>query len=635
MPILEEVIEFLKSVPPFQFLAEEELQAIGPLFSMEFYPKGTVILKESGPPSEALRIIKKGAVQVSIKDKEGKEIVVDIRSEGETFGIWSILEGQQKTTVKAIEDTICYLLPKDKVKQLLDTNAIFTEFYLKSHISKYLDKALKERFNRGSNIRTELEKTIFTTPILNIASTELVTAHEKTPIKEAARLMTSKKVSSLIVVDDEDLPVGIITDRDLREKVIAKARDLNEPIKNIMSYPLVGIDARQYCYEAIMQMIRHHIHHLIVVKDGKLYGIVTNHDIMLLQGHSPISIAQEIRNQRSLEGLQSVAKKINDLIGLLIKEETRAKNITRIISEINDSLLRKVLEFAEKKVGPPPMPYCFIVFGSEGRREQTFKTDQDNGIIYSDPEDSIQQKEAEEYFKELAEYVIPSLIKCGFSPCQGNYMATNQKWRQPLSVWKKYFRQWLTTPTPDAILQSVILFDFRGVYGEVSIAEELRKYLLENLKGKDIFLLHMAKLTVNVKPPLGFFRTFVVEKTGEHKNELNLKFRLIAPIINIARLYALEKAIPETPTLDRIEHLKEIHPVMKDMGDELAEAFEFVTTLRLHHQYEQISQGQEPDNYINPDSLSNLEKKTLKEACQIINRFQEIIEQHYLLGRVM
>jgi CBS domain-containing protein len=634
MPVIEEVIEFLKSVPPFQFLEDEDLYAIGPHLSMEFYPKGTVILTEGGPPGDALRIIKKGAVQISFKGEDGKEVVVDVRGEGETFGIWSILEGQQKTTVKAIEDTICYLLPKDRVKHLLDTNAIFTEFYLKSHISKYLDRALKERLGRG-NIRTELEKTIFTTPVINIASRDVVAANENTSIREAARLMSQKKISSLIILDDEGLPVGIVTDRDLREKVVAKARDISGPVKNIMSYPLVGIDARQYCYEAIMQMIRHNIHHLIVVKDGQLYGIVTNHDIMLLQGSSPISIAQEIRNQRTIEGLASVARKINDLIGLLIKEEARAKNITRIISEVNDSLLRRVLELAEKRFGPPPVPYCFVVYGSEGRKEQTFKTDQDNGIVFRDPEGPAQKKETEEYFREFSEFVKHSLIRCGFVPCPGDYMASNPRWRGPLSTWKRYFTDWLITPTPQAILQSVILFDFRGVYGELSLAEQLKEHLLQNLKGKDIFLLQMAKLTVNVKPPLGFFRTFVVEKSGEHKNELNLKFRLIAPIINIARLYALEEAIPETSTIDRIEHLKEIHPVMKDMGDELSEAFEFVMTLRIHHQFEQIMAGREPDNYINPDSLTNLEKKTLKEACQIISRFQEVIEQHYMLGRVM
>lgn len=634
MAVIEEVIEFLKTVPPFQFLEEEDLYAIAPHLNMEFYPRETVILQEDGPPGNALRIIKKGAVEVSFKDASGQKVVVDVRGEGETFGIWSIIEGKQKTTIKAIEDTICYSLPKDKVKHLLDTNAVFTEFFLKSHIIKYLDHVLKERLARGAS-RAELERAIFTTPVHNIASTDLVTVNENTTIKDAARLMSRKKVSSLIILDDEGLPVGIVTDRDLREKVVAKGRNIDEPVKNIMSYPLIGIEARQYCYEAIMQMIRHNIHHLIVVKDGHLYGMLTNHDIMLLQGASPVSIAQEIRNQRDIDGLASVSKKINELIGLLIKEEARARNITRIISEVNDSLVRRVLEIAEKRYGSPPVPYCFIVYGSEGRKEQTFRTDQDNGIIYKDPEGQSQKKEAEEYFKEFSEFVKESLIRCGFAPCPGDYMVSNPQWRQGLSEWKRYFSGWLNTPTPKAILRSVILFDFRGVYGDLSLAEELKEFLLANLKGKDIFLLHMAKLTVNVKPPLGFFRTFVVEKSGEHKDELNLKFRLIAPMINIARLYALEAAIPETATVDRIERLKEINPVMKDMGDELLEAFEFVMTLRLHHQYEQILKGQQPDNYINPDSLTNLEKKTLKDACQVIGRFQDIIEQHYLLGRMM
>ncbi len=634
MPVHEEVIEFLKEVPPFQFLEEEDLYSIVPGMNMEFYPKGAVILQEGGPPSDALRIIKKGAVQVSIKGEKGEELIIDVRGEGETFGLWSLLEGEQKTTVRAIEDTICYLLPKERVKHLLDTNAIFTEYFLRSHISKYLDKALKERIQKGLSQR-EVERAIFTTPVINIASTEPVTVKVDTPIQEAAKKMAEKRISSLIVVDEEDVPVGIITDRDLREKVVALGRNLNEPVRNIMSYPLKKIDGRRYCYEAIMEMIRNNIHHLVVVKDGKLYGMVTNHDLMLLQGSSPVSVAQEIRNQDSIDGLAEVSKKITGLIGLLIKEEAKARTITRIISEVNDSLIRRVLEIAEKKFGPPPLPYCFIVYGSEGRKEQTFKTDQDNGIIYRDPGTPSEATEAERYFSEFSEFVKESLLRCGFASCQGNYMASNEKWRRPLSVWKRYFSEWINTPTPEAILQSVILFDFRALYGDTDLARELKEHLLNTLKGKDIFLLHMAKLTVNVKPPLGFFRTFVVEKSGEHKNELNLKFRLIAPIINIVRLYSLETAIPETPTIERIERLKQIHPVMKEVGEELAYAFEFVMTLRLHHQYEQVLSGREPDNYINPDTLTNLEKKTLKDACQIIRKTQEIIEQHYMLGRVM
>lgn len=633
--IIEEVIEFLKKSPPFQFLNEEELRSIALNLTMEFYPKGTLILRQGDKDIGALRIIKKGAVKVFIKDKTGEEVIIDYRGEGDNFGLWSIVSGEgQKTNVIATEDTICYLLSKEKVLNLLDKNANFSEYFLKSHLSKYLDKTLQEMIQRSLTV-SEGDKILFTTRIEDIASKNVVTVHTDSTIQEAANRMAQNKISSVVVIDNSGLPAGIVTDRDLREKVVAKGRDVKEPIKNIMSLPLIRIDADDYCYEAILKMIRHKIHHLLVIKDGSLIGVLTNHDLMLLQGTSPLSIAKEIESQHTVSGLAPITKKMTRLISLLLKEGAKATNIARIISEINDSLIRRILEISEKKFGKPPVPYCFIVYGSEGRKEQTFKTDQDNAIIYLDPSNEKEAVDAKEYFENFSNFIINSLLECGFPLCAGNYMANNPKWRQPLKEWKKYFTDWIVEPTPEAILASVILFDFRPVYGDENLAAELKNHLISTLINHDIFLVQMARMTVNVRPPIGIFRTFVVEKSGEHKDQLNLKFRCIAPMLNIVRLFALEKRIPETSTVDRIKKLKDIHDTVREFGDELEHAFEFLMLLRLQHQLSQIEKGYVPDNFINPNQLSNLEKRTLKDVCKLITDIQELIEQRYLLGRIM
>lgn len=633
--IIEEVIDFLKKYPPFQFLSEDELRSIALNLTLEFYPKGTLILRQGDKDVGALRIIKKGAVKVFIKDKTEEEIIIDYRSEGDNFGLWSIVSAEeQKTNVVATEDTICYLMPKEKVLQLLDKNATFSEYFLKSHLSKYLDKTFKEMLQRSYSISEE-DRILFTTKIKDISSKNVITAHINSSIQNAASIMAQNKISSIVVVDDSGIPAGIVTDRDLREKVVAKAKSVNDPIKSIMSLPLIRIDANDYCYEAILKMIKHKIHHLLVIKDGNLFGILTNHDLMLLQGTSPLTIAQEIESQYTISGLAPITKKMTRLVSLLMKEGAKATNIARIISEINDSLIRRILEIAEKKFGKPPLPYSFIVYGSEGRREQTFKTDQDNAIIYLDPSNEKEAISAREYFEDFSNFVINSLLECGFPLCTGKYMSNNPKWRQPLNVWKKYFTDWIVEPTPEAILASVILFDFRHVYGDESLATELRNHLLNTLINHDIFLVHMARMAVNVRPPIGIFRTFVVEKSGEHKDLLNLKFRCIAPMLNIVRLFALEKRIPDTSTIERINRLKKIHDTVKEFGDELEHAFEFLMLLRIQHQLSQIEAGITPDNFINPDKLSNLEKKTLKDVCKLISDIQEIIEQKYLLGRIM
>jgi len=626
--ILEDVIAFLKNIPPFQFLDEQTIKSIAKGLTMEFYPKDTIILKQDGPPSEYLQIIKKGSVKVFIKT-DGEDVIIDYRGEGDNFGFLSLIgKDRARANVKAIEDTICYLLNKETVLRLLDSNPVFTEYFLKSHITKYIDRTYKEMHSK-SLFYGGSDRLLFTTRVGDIATKEVITIEQDATIQDAARIMAKNKVSSLIIIDINSVPVGIVTDRDLREKVVAKGRDVNEPISNIMSLPLIRVDARDYCFEAVLKMIRHNIHHILVVKDGDLKGVITNHDLMLLQGSSPLSFSKDIENQQTIEGLIPVAKKINMIVGLLLREGAKASNITKIITELNDRLVRKVLEISEKKYGKAPTPFCWIAFGSEGRKEQTFKTDQDNAIIYSE-----ESEEAKRYFADFTIFVRDSLIKCGFPLCPADYMASNPKWCQPLKVWEKYFSAWINTPTPEAILRSLIFFDFRPLFGDFSLAEDLRDYLIKILKGQNIFLAQMAGVITKNRPPLGFLKTFVVEKSGEHKDELNLKFRGIGPLVDIVRLFSLESGVSETSTIERIRLLKDSHPVVRHSGDELEYAFEFITLLRIHHQIEQIENNMPPDNFINPSKLSSLERKSLKESFQIISKMQDIIIDQYKPGMV-
>jgi CBS domain-containing protein len=633
--IIEETILFLSKIPPFQFLDEKALGRLAASSTMEFYPKGGTILHQEGPPSEYLRVIKKGGVKVFVKSDKGEEVLIDYRSEGDAFGFLSLVGGDKsRATVVAVEDTICLLIKKEAVLKLLDSHPTFTEYFLKSFLNKYIDKAYQEMRTKSS-LYGPGDKMLFTTPVGELATKEVVTAPQDLSVREAAQMMSKYGISSLVIVEDEGSPVGIITDRDLRDKVVARGKDVGSPVSNIMSVALIKAEARDYCFDALLKMIRFNIHHLLVVDGGRLKGVITNHDLMMLQGTSPISIAREIESQSSVEGLVPVSQKISGMVKLLLKEGAKASNITRIITEINDRLVRKIMEIVESKVGRPPVPYCWIVYGSEGRKEQTFKTDQDNAIIYADPVTDEEKRRAEQYFADFAEYAGNALVSCGFPACTGGYMASNPKWRQPLGNWKAYFTDWITTPTPEAILLSVILFDYRPVYGDVRLAEDLREHLLAVLKGQDMFLAFMANMTVSLRPPLGFFKTFVVEKSGEHKDKLNLKFRCLAPLIDIVRLYSLEARIGETSTLERIDALREIHGVVAEYEDELEHAFEFISLLRIHHQFDRMEAGLAPDNFIDPNNLGNLEKRMLKESCQLISRIQDAIAKQYRPGTVM
>ena len=626
---IDDITEFLRNVPPFQELDESTLNSIAGTVSMEFYPKGSVILHQEGPASEYLRIVRKGAVKVFIKSGKDEEVAIDSRNEGDTFGFLSLVSGDKsRANVVATEDTTCYIISKENVLKLLETHPVFAEYFLVSFLNKYIDKTYKEIHKRNL-LYGGGDRLLFTTPVGELITKEAVTASEGISIREAAEIMSQNRISSLVLLDAHGIPSGVVTDRDLRDKVVSKGRSIEHRAGEIMSVSLIKADAREYCFEALLRMIRYSVHHLLVIDNGRLKGVITNHDLMMLQGTSPVSVAREIESQQTVDGLIPLSKKTNKLIDLLLKEGAKASNISRVITEINDRLVRKVLEITEKRFGTPPVKYCWVVFGSEGRKEQTFKTDQDNAIIYEDPVNAAKREEAKIYFSAFTLLVRDSLLKFGFPPCPADYMASNSLWCQPLSVWKKYFAGWINDPVPDAVLKSLIFFDFRALHGEFSLAEDLRESLTSMLEGQTLFLGYMANTIINNMPPLNLFKSFVVEKSGEHKNEFDLKVKGIAPLVDVVRLFALERGARETSTLERIAALKERHTIVKEYADDLEHAFEFIMLLRIQHQLEQIEAGKKPDNFINPQKLSNLEKRTIKDEFHLISKMQGLVIERY------
>lgn len=624
----QDAFMLLEKTPAFASLPHDVLDALSREMAMEFHPKGQTILRQNGPATEHLRIIQSGVVKVFVRTNEGEEVVVDHRTAGDFFGLISLVYGDLcPDTIVAAEDTSCFLIKKEAILGLLKTQAQFSEFCLKAVLARLVDTTYK-----GIRDRTLLygggDKLLFTNVLSDVAVKNVVTASEDISIQRAAEIMASHKISSLVLLDAEGRPAGMITDRDLRNKVVAKGRDIAGTVGDIMSVTIIKSEARDYCFEALLKMMRYNIHHLLVVNKGELAGIITNHDLMMLQGTSPLSLAGEIENQTTIDGLAPAAKKINRLIIILIREGAKASNITRIITEINDRLLRKLLELTEKKLGPPPVSYCWIVYGSEGRKEQTFKTDQDNALIYDDP--GKDNEACEKYFSDFSECMKDALIRCGFPACTADYMASNPKWRQPLGVWKAYFSSWISTPAPESILQSLVFFDFRPVYGNLLLAEKLRAFLGHEISDKKLFLGHMAASVVKNRPPLGLFGSFVCEKKGSQKGTFNIKINALCPIIDAARLSALEMRVYQTSTLARLTELKDRQgTVAGECSSDLEQAFEFLMSLRLRHQFQQIEKGIEPDNFIDPRDLGAMERRMLKETFKLILSVQESTKRKY------
>lgn len=618
--ITDDVLPFLKMVPPFQLLEESSLHAVAASLTLEYYPKGTVILKQDDSASDALRIVKKGGVRVSLRTEGGESMTIDHRGVGETFGLISIMgKDRQKTTVVALEDTACYLLGREKIVKLIESNPAFTEYFLQSHFTRYFDKVYRDMHSKGMFYGSS-DHLLFTTPVGDIVAGEVATVRDDATIRTAAVEMSNRRVTSLIIIDRTGLPKGIITDEDLRSKVVARGRSVNDQVRDIMSLPLVRIDAADFCFEAVLKMVKHNVDHILVIRDGALSGVLTNHDLMMLQGTSPLSIAKDLEREETLEGLSKASARINRVAGILLREGARISNITRIITELNDRLVRKVLEIAEKQCGRPPLPYAWLVFGSEGRKEQVFRTDQDNGLLYADPATPELGERAREYFGKFAVAVRDGLKQCGYPHCPDNAMAVDPRWCQPLAAWKQQYAAWAGMASPDQVLPYRIFFDLRCLHGEEALAADLKSRVNAILKNGNLLVGNLAAGVKKLKPSLGFFNTFVVAGDGEHKGKVNLKTQGIGPLVDLIRLFALQAGISETSTFDRIEALRPRNPLVGVMADEIAQAFEFLMLLQTRHQADQYEQGRVPDGYIDPYTLGSLDKRMLRESLQAISR---------------
>ncbi|MFH7321311.1 putative nucleotidyltransferase substrate binding domain-containing protein [Desulfurivibrio sp. D14AmB] len=628
----ETVLDFLRETMPFNELEDQTLRELARHAVIDFIPKGTVIFRQGESEVEHFYLIQKGGVKIYLTNDEGEVSLKDFRGEGQYFGALPIIQNARANlNVETVEDTFCFLFSKAAFRHLLDTSPKVSHYFLRSLSEKLVNTAYAELRRHRVAPRTESTLFLFSSQVGGCIKGKPQTIAADQSVRRAAARMAELRIGSLLVTDPGGKIIGIVTDKDLRTKVVAAGLDYQTPVTKIMAAPVQTIPAHAVCFDAMLRMMRRRIHHLAVEKQGEIIGMITTHDIMLLQGTSPLYLFREIVAQRTLEGLHPLARKVPSVVRTLIEEGAKANNITRMITVLNDHILERLLTLLMEDLGPPPLPFCWLLMGSEGRSEQTFKTDQDNALIYAWPENEEKREAAANYFKRLSERAIENLVACGYPLCPGEMMASNPKWRLPAPEWKKQFDSWIRTPEPKDVMHSTIFFDFRGGYGDISLANDLRDHLVKSIPGQELFLYHLARNAMEARPPLSFFRNFIVEKDGEHRNSLDLKTKGLVPFVDFARLFALKHGIRESNTLGRLQLLHEGGHLSAEMYNETVKAYEFLMQLRLVHQLFKMEAGEQPDNYINPAQLSELEKQTLKESFEVVRRLQNHIKQEFRL----
>jgi CBS domain-containing protein len=613
-----EIAGFLVNHPPFDELPEEVLNELARQVEVVYYRSGSAILNLADPIQD-LYVIRKGAVETYRRTGE----LYNRLTNGDVFGQVSLMMNQRvRFPVKAIEDTLVYCVPFELFQDYCDRYETFAD-YFESENSTLLHKAVSDH-QENNNLTSVKVKELITR--------ELVTIPGDASIRQAAELMTEQHVSSLLVVDlepeqtDFTGPGGTVTDRDLRERVLATGLSPESAVKAVMSKVMVTLDENAYVFEAMLLMLRNNIHHLLIMRREVPVGVLALSDLVRHESQSSILLVRSIFNMTSVEELQAYSQQLPAVFVRMVKEDANSHMIGSAMAVIGQSFKQRLLELAEEQFGPAPVPYCFLALGSMARDEQLIYTDQDNAIVL---DDRYREEEHGVYFEQLANFVCDGLAACGYSYCDGEIMASNPKWRMTRSAWKAHFSQWIDEPKPQALLNGSIFFDLDGVFGRTQWATELRRFVTDKTRGNRSFLASMARNALSRKPPLGFFKEFVMEKDGQHKDSINIKRRGTAPLTDVIRVHALAVGSNAVNSFERLDDVIQSGILPEGKGADLVDALEYLSIVRIRHQSRQIESGKEPDNNIHPTNLTSFERRNLKEAFQIVSNAQNFLKYRY------
>ena len=453
-----------------------------------------------------------------------------------------------------------------------------------------------------------------------------ITAGPDTSIAECARRMAEHHVSCLPILEDGEL-TGIITDRDLRNRVLAKGLDPDIPVREIMTPNPATVPLGGRIEAALVEMMRLGIHHLPVTgENGALAAVVSSGDLMRVQSPHPLRLVRDIQRAPDSAAVAELARRGPRMLAGLANAGAGASEVGRIAGRITDACTRRLITLAEQELGAPPLEYAWLAFGSQARLEQGLISDQDNGLLLAEaPDDS-----AAGYFQTLATRVCDGLDACGYVFCPGGVMAKGE-WRMGFREWRQRFDGWIREPAPKSVMQSSIFFDMRAVAGSQALAERLHREVLKQARDSEIFRRFLAAESLGHKPPVGLFRQFVQEHGGQQSKGLNLKKRGVIPIVDLARVRALEGALEVIHTEERMQAAAETGAITSRDADDLIHALKFIADIRLKHQARQLEAGQTPDHLVDPDELSGLHRRYLRSAFGIVSEAQKALALRYLL----
>jgi len=629
--IPDRIFNFLIKHPPFSLLDNEDVVLISENVIIQFLQPNEYVFKEGEIPQKYIYMVREGAIQLL---REAENILVEECDEGDIFGIRPLVAKQAYVlSAKAIEETLVYAIRTDKLENLIEHNPKMA-YYLAQNFavdigSKY-SKLYKGRLFLNNDIKKNQASSLFEIQSIKHSKTA-VTCNKDATIQQAAIIMRKHKVGSILIVNDNLHPTGILTDRDLRNYVVTGDIDLMASVSKIMNHPVVTIEPEQTIADIQIIMMKNRIHHLCITKDGsnlsKVVGIISQHDLLVMQGNNPAIFIKEIQRSNSCEQLRNIREKAETLLEQYLQQEVAIAFIANVMSEINDALIVRIIQFCLKETEQedekiPDVKWCWMGLGSEGRGEQLLRTDQDNALIFEDVPMAVLE-ETRLYFIKLSKKITAQLNICGFEYCPGDMMASNPKWCLSLSEWKNQFNQWITQPTNQNIMHCNIFFDYRPLFGTYSLTETLTNYIFSLIDKDSVFMSLMAKNSLSNPPPLTFFRKFVVEKNGEHKDDFDIKSRAMMPLADAARILSLNNNLKNiNNTFERFEKLAEVEPNNKELYEQAADAYEILMRYRALQGLKNKNSGR----FFNPENLTKMQRLNLRNSFRPVEELQDILK---------
>jgi len=591
-------VVFLRSTAPFHALPQALFDAAARRLEVSYHPAGTHLARVGGEPLRHLYVIRKGSVRL---ERDGQ--TVQMLEEGETFGYTSLITGEATMEVEVEEDLVAYRLPGQEFRRLLG-DAQFAR-----HFAVGLSERLKSSLEHSPVATFQANLSLEVRQLLRRPAAWV---GPEATVGEAATLMREERISSVLVRTD---PPGILTDRDFRNRVLAAGLGPDTPVTQIFTRPLRTVEAATPIYAAWQTLLDEGVHHLPVTRGGEIAGVLTSTDLLRCNAQGPMAVLKSVERLPSRDALPGYATRVVEMASALLAGRLDASVIAGFVARLNDVLLSRILHWAEKDLGAPPAPYAWIVFGSEGRMEQTLLTDQDNALIYA--EEGAAQRD---WFQAFAERVNADLEAAGFPACSGGYMGKN--WHGPLSEWVERFTGWMEVPNPQALLVASIFFDFRRVGGGLDL--EPLEEVVSRAAQKPLFLRFLAKAALEFHP-----RASLLLRLEGGASEVDLKLHGISPIVFLARCYGLEVGSRARSTLDRLDAAAKAGLMDEDLHASVSEAYRFLVGLRLRLQLRQLSEGRPSSSKVALSDLSAVERGRLKDAFRAIKGWQEKAAYHY------